>query len=125
MNYWHIMMHPGNRVEFNRARVTRILEETGYVGVGDWDEGAGKIKQFEEDVKIGDIVLVRSEGPLALVEIVGELEYEAEPNEELDWFQHRRKVKILGWDSPEIRKLLPRKLLGVYPSTSFSIVYQS
>jgi MoxR-like ATPase len=119
MNYWHIMMHPGNPTEFDRARVTRILEETGCIGVGEWDEGES-IHQFREEMAIGDVVLVRSEGPLALVKIVGKPHYEAEPNEELDWFQNRRAVKILAWHSHEVRQILGSRPDGIYPSRSFA-----
>jgi MoxR-like ATPase len=122
MNYWHIQMHPNNRQEFDRARITQILTETHYVGVGEWDEGASKIRRFGEEVSLGDVILVRSKGPLALVEVIGELEYEEDPNEDLDWFQNRRRVKILGWDSPEVRRQLGGTVDGIYNPNSFDII---
>lgn len=120
MNYWHIMLHPADQAEFNRERVRKILEETGYVGVGEWDDGKNKIEQFSSEVAIGDVILVRSEGPLALVKVVGELEYEEDPNEELDWFQNRRAVEILAWHTSEVSRILGRKLDGVFQTNSFS-----
>ncbi|MGI4886474.1 MAG: AAA family ATPase [Janthinobacterium lividum] len=119
MNYWHIQMHPANQKEFDRERVSQILIETHYIGVGEWDDGASKIRRFREDVSIGDVMLVRSKGPLALVEVIGHLEYEENPNEELDWFQNRRQVKILGWDTPEIREQLGDTVDGIYNPNSF------
>jgi MoxR-like ATPase len=119
------MMHPGNQAEFDRARVSRILEETGYIGVGEWDEGEGIIRQFREEMAIGDVVLVRSKGPLALVMIVGEPEYEGSPNEELDWFQNRRVVKILAWHTQQVRQVLGNQLDGVFQTKSFSLANNS
>jgi DNA polymerase III delta prime subunit len=125
MNYWHIQMHPGDQEEFDRKRVTQLLKETGLVGVGDWEDGASKIRLFVEDVAIGDIMLVRSTKPLALVEIVGESEYDETARGRLDWFEYRRQVKVLAWYSEAVGSKFGRTVDGIWNGTSFSIVNHS
>lgn len=118
-------MHPGDQEEFDRERVTQLLKETGLVGVGDWEDGASKIRLFIEDVALGDIMLVRSKKPLALVEIVGEPEYDETARERLDWFENRRRVKVLAWYSEAVRSRFGRTVDGIWNGTSFSIVNHS
>lgn len=125
MNYWHIQMHPGNQKDFDRKRVARILTETGYVGVGEWDDGESKIRQFRDTVAVGDVVLVRSKGALALVQVVGGVEYEESPNPNLDWFENRRPVKILGWRTPDLMKRLGKTVDGIFNTNSFASANKS
>ena len=125
MNYWHIQMHPANQEEFGRKEVTRILTETGYIGVGEWNEGAGKIRQFKDEVQKNDIVLVRSKGPLALVEIIGDAEYEEYARDGIDWFENRRKVKILAWHNDDLKNQLGRTVDGIFNTNSFASANKS
>lgn len=102
MNYWHLQLHPDNKWDFPVPKILKILTETGYIGIGAGIKDKGQLNQFKEDLEIGDIVAIRSgQTPIALVEIIGDIEYEDEPNEDLDWFEYRRKIKVLDIYQPE------------------------
>jgi len=91
MTYWHMQLHPDNPEQKNEID---ILEKTSLIGLGDLK--GPQVDDFIEIMDVGDIVLVRRRRiPLALVEVVGEHQYESKPNKKLDWFEHRRKVKVL------------------------------
>lgn len=100
MNYWHMQLR---FAEIREDQEKEILTQTALIGLGEKDKVPTKSKQsqidrFKENMKIGDVVLVRNGGrPIALVEVVGEYEYSESVNKELDWFLHRRKVKILSF----------------------------
>ncbi|NOQ35933.1 MAG: restriction endonuclease, partial [Methylococcaceae bacterium] len=90
--YWHIQLHP----PFSNIGEKEILQQTNLIGLGEGEENKRQIKQFSDEMKIGDIVLIkRGKLSIALVEVVGELEYNSTPNPALDWFECRRKIKIL------------------------------
>jgi hypothetical protein len=113
MNFWHIQLHPGpaNRHLFPPSKIQQILIETAYIGLGEWNEGQEQIRQFKDVLQKGDIVAVRDgQTPIALVEITGNYEYEEEPNEQLDWFEHRRKIRILDWYKNEYNFIIPRAM---------------
>jgi len=115
MNYWHLQLHPNNKGTFPPEKVKNILRGTSLIGLGDWDEGEEQIRQFNEELKVGDIVAVRSgQAPIALVEvIIGEAEHTEEVNEDLDWFQNRRKIKILDFYKDEYNFYIP-KAMGTF-----------
>lgn len=97
-NYWHIQLHPDNTIDFPLEKVRKLLEEKSLIGLGNWEGGESQINQFKDDMKIGDIVAVRSgKKPIALVEVVGEHEYTENVNKDLDWFENRRKVRVLDY----------------------------
>jgi 5-methylcytosine-specific restriction endonuclease McrBC GTP-binding regulatory subunit McrB len=127
MNYWHIQLHPNDQEEFDREQVTRILKDTGLIGVGEWPDGATKIRQFVYEMTVGDIVLVRSSGPLALVEITGEPTFDVSSRDDnrIDWFENRRQIKILDWYSDEVRAKAGRKVDKIYNVNSFSTANNS
>jgi len=94
MTYWHIQLHPTN--EQDNYDTGKIVQETKLIGLGDWSKGEAQRKQFENEMKIGDIVLVRKGARAkALVEVTGEFEDTLSEPTGLAWFQFRRKVKIL------------------------------
>ncbi|MEW6077706.1 MAG: AAA family ATPase [Thermodesulfobacteriota bacterium] len=98
MNFWHMQLHRNDTKEIPPEKVRKILIETSYIGLGDWDKGKAQIDQFKDELKVGDIVAIRSgKKPIALVAVIGEPEYSISPNEDLDWFSHRREVKILDF----------------------------
>lgn len=95
MTYWHMQLHP-NAPDFNRER--EILEQKPVIGLGDWLSGKGQIAQFKQAMSIGDIVLIKQgTQPIALVEVTGEYEYIEDVNEDLDWFPHRRNIKVIAF----------------------------
>ena len=109
MIFWHIQLHPDDKAGWPPERIKRILEETSYIGMGEWDEGERQIRDFCDELDIGNIVAVRSgTTPIALVEVIGEKEYVSNPNQELDWFQHRRKIKILDFYKQDYNFYIPK-----------------
>jgi MoxR-like ATPase len=120
MNFWHIQLHPDNASEFPREKVRRILEETHYIGMGEWEEGRVYIDQFTNVLRRGDIVLVRSKGPLALVEVTGELEKTPTPNVDFDWFENRRKVRILQFFDEKVEEEIGKKVEGIFNTVTFA-----
>jgi len=62
MTYWHMQLHP-NDVKFEKE--VNVLQQTNLIGIENWTKGQGIIKQFSEEMKVGDIVLVKR-GRLAL-----------------------------------------------------------
>jgi len=116
MSYWHMQLHQDDEKD-TQEHIYKILE-TGYIGLGDWENGHNQIKQFKFTMKKDDIVLVRHKGAVALVQIIGKYQEELNPNSSLDWFIHRRKIKILAkYDSNKF-PTLPKKLGSAYYATT-------
>jgi len=93
--YWHIQLHPNN-INWNREK--ELLEFTSLIGLGEWKKGDKQIKRFKDEMRKGDIVLVRrGTTPIALVEVIGNYKRKATNIKALDWFEHRREVKVLDY----------------------------
>ena len=118
MNFWHMQLHPNDRQTFTNDLVKRIIQEKKVIGLGEaWKDKNGNDvdfpRQFSENMKIGDIVLVRHTiNPIALVEVASDAwcANDDEIDEELDWFQLRRNIKILGFFSEEEQNILDKAL---------------
>ncbi|AUX89188.1 AAA family ATPase [Acinetobacter lwoffii] len=94
MNFWHMQIHPSDKEAVNRTEAKRILLENGVIGLGNqWPNDRGQPQKFNTDVQIGDVVLIRSDGPLALVKVISEC-YENVDNS--IWFDLVRKIEILS-----------------------------
>jgi hypothetical protein len=67
----------------------------------------GIILPFRDEMKIGDIVLIRKGAkPIALVEVISDYFMDTTKDEDGEpWFRHRRKVKILGFFDEDKEKL--------------------
>tara|TARA_R110002020_G_scaffold36695_2_gene110433 strand:- start:3603 stop:5483 length:1881 start_codon:yes stop_codon:yes gene_type:complete len=120
MNFWHIQLHPNNQSEFPREKVERILKETHYIGMGQWEDGWVYIDQFTNVMKPGDIVLVRSKGPLALVEVIGLPEKTSNPNLDFDWFENRRLIKVLQFFDDKVKEQIGKKVDGTFNPVTFA-----
>jgi len=97
MTYWHMQLHPDDK---NWGKEKELLNDLSLIGIGnDWKSGESQINNFKKDMKVNDIVLIRSgETPIALVEVVGELEDILDNDfTRLDWFRYRRKVNVLDF----------------------------
>lgn len=121
--FWHMQLNPGESL--GREKVVRILKETSFIGFSTEDDEEKTYRDFTDVMHIGDIVCVRDgKMPIALVEVTGNHEREDYPNEDLDWFQERRKVRVLGYatsslgDFPKPRGTLER-LIRDTPSKDF------
>jgi len=92
MTYWHMQMFK-NRDEGSEQK---LLEEKALIGLGYTNKN--QEEQFKSDMAIGDVVLVRRGSiPIALVEVLSDYEDTgANDFNALDWFQFRRKIKILA-----------------------------
>lgn len=100
-NFWHIQLHPNESLKVETIK--SILTQKQVIGMGDsWvDKNGNKVndpKRFKEDMKIGDVVMVRDGStPIALVKVIGDAYSEPNVDEDLDWFPLRRKIEILGF----------------------------
>jgi MoxR-like ATPase len=95
MNFWHMQLHPDNRNAFPPELIRKMLNDISYIGLGGGDDNS-QVVAFKTQMKIGDVVAIRSgRTPIALVEIIGDWEYKDDTDEGLDFFDNRRKIKIL------------------------------
>jgi len=96
MNYWHMQLHPGDKPEWNLER--EVLKNYQLIGMGVWEEDASQQNSFEKVMDIGDIVAIkRGEQLIALTEVIGDYEYAEGEEGRVDWFERRRKIKVLDW----------------------------
>ncbi len=82
------------------------------IGLGDWD--STQVTQFEKEMRIGDVVLIkRGAEPIALVEVTSDSENDENAIDwDLDWFSYRRQVKVLAFaDGKKPKFPLPRGTL--------------
>jgi 5-methylcytosine-specific restriction protein B len=109
MNYWHIQLHPDNRKDFSNKVIREILSEKKIIGLGEWEEGEKQREQFQNNMKIGDVVVVKSgKTPIAIVEVLGQSYYEENTNKNFDWFSFRRKIEILEFYKDEYQFDIPQ-----------------
>ncbi len=101
----------------NFGKEADILRETSLIGLGDWEDQRGQVDKFINEMAIGDVVLIkRGKLAIALVEVVGDASYLDNPNGDLDWFENRRKIRILDifengrYDFPQPRGTLARAI---------------
>ena len=96
MNFWHMQLHPNEASEWSRNDIINLLEE-GVIGVGEkWRNDHNCPQRFCNEMSIGDIVLVRHNGPLALVQVTSN-SFENPDGIEVDaWFYYCREIKILA-----------------------------
>jgi 5-methylcytosine-specific restriction protein B len=109
MNYWHIQLHPDDNDTISPKVVTKIINEKQVIGIGEWDNGQALVDQFENEMAIGDIVVIKNGAtPIALVKVIGDYYKESVVNEEFDWFPHRRKIEILDFYKDEYKFYIPQ-----------------
>lgn len=91
INYFHIQLRPDKAI--GSETVERILREKAVIGVGSTNSDANA---FRNQPTIGDIVVVREGAkPVALVKIASDSYIDQNTDDDLDWFDLRRKVEIL------------------------------
>ena len=95
MTYWHMQLHPD---EQHWSKEKEVLEKLSIIGLGG-EKDSLKVIQFERDMRIGDIVLIkRGAESIALVEVTGDCEYDEDKVDwDFDWFYYRRAVKVLAF----------------------------
>jgi predicted ATPase len=96
MTYWHMQLHPH---DIKWCKEKELLENKLVIGIDDTETNKSQVEQFKQ-VNIGDIVLIkRGKQPIALVEVVGNTEYKHNiNNKKLDWFDYKRKIKLLEYN---------------------------
>lgn len=110
---WHMQLHPNNQ---NWNKEIELLKEYSIIGLGQ-DSPNIAFKNFSL-MNLGDIVLIKNGNkPIALVEINGDLitlKQNFDSNIRLDWFKHRRNVKVLEYAPPNMAPFpQPRGTLSI------------
>lgn len=91
INYFHIQLRPDKAI--GSETVERILREKAVIGVHSTNSDANA---FRNRPSIGDIVVVREGAkPVALVKITSDSYTDQNIDEDLDWFDLRRKIDVL------------------------------
>ncbi len=119
MTFWHIQLHKDLKSRFSLAQFREILQEKKVIGLGHpWRNKRGEFvpdsARFQNEMEIGDIVMVRDgKTPIALVKVISDAYEEVKPDAKLDWFPVRRRIEVLEFyvDRPELKDLLQRILL--------------
>ncbi|EJB59126.1 hypothetical protein [Helicobacter pylori] len=104
--FWHMQIHQQHmQVKWDVVDVRQILEKYSFIGLADWEEGKGQIRDFLEVMRVNDIVAIKHGQQLvALAQVIGEA-YNIHKDRALceeedplvDWIHYRRPVKILDW----------------------------
>jgi Cdc6-like AAA superfamily ATPase len=137
MNFWHMQLHPNNKDEVNRDEVIKILTDKKIIGLGaQWENDRGQPQKFSKEINIGDIVLIRSDGPLALVKVTGKCN---ENDKDDVWFELIRKIEVISLEGDLFKKqfkeqfksnwndslYLPTTIEGANNSTFIKFWYQT
>ncbi len=137
MNFWHMQLHPNNKDEVNRDEVIKILTDKKIIGLGaQWENDRGQPHKFSKEINIGDIVLIRSDGPLALVKVTGKCN---ENDKDDVWFELIRKIEVISLEGDLFKKqfkeqfksnwndslYLPTTIEGANNSTFIKFWYQT
>ncbi len=102
--FWHMQIRQ-QHLQVRVHDVRQILEEYHFIGLADWEESKGQIRNFLEVMRVNDIVAIKHGQQLvALAQVIGEA-YNIHKDRALceeedplvDWIHYRRPVKILDW----------------------------
>ncbi|WQY47985.1 pyruvate kinase [Helicobacter pylori] len=105
--FWHMQIHQQHQQERCDVHdVHQILEKYHFIGLADWEDSKGQIRNFLEVMRVNDIVAIKHGKQLvALAQVIGEA-YNihkdralcvSEEDPLVDWIHYRRPVKILDW----------------------------
>lgn len=117
MNYWHLQLHPDNRLSIDTIK--KLLTEKKVIGLGSWWENKNGQEvpdptYFRRDMSIGDVVMIRDGStPVALVEVISDAFEEKNNTEGFDWFDLRRQIEIIGFYD-EYSKIILQNILKAY-----------
>lgn len=132
-----MQLHPNNKDEVNRNEVIKILTDKKIIGLGaQWENDRGQPQKFSDEINIGDIVLIRSDGPLALVKVTGKC---IEKDKDDVWFELIRKIEVISFEGDLFKKqfkeqfksnwndslYLPTAIEGANNSTFIKFWYQT
>ncbi len=107
IQFWHMQIHQQHQqVRWDVHDVRQILEKYHFIGLADWEEDKGQIRNFLEVMRVNDIVAIKHGQQLvALAQVIGgaysiidrALCLSEKEDPLVDWIHHRRPVKILDW----------------------------
>lgn len=111
MNFWHMQLHPNDKDSWSREDIMKIITDIGVIGLGkSWENDQGQPYHFMHEADIGDIVAIRHNGPLCLVEIVSDCKKnDGEDKLEDVWFPIYRRVKLLSTDAYKMQNAFAKK----------------
>ncbi|GAA9657510.1 hypothetical protein HpHCM49_15530 [Helicobacter pylori] len=71
--FWHMQIHQQHlQVRWDVHDVHQILEEYHFIGLADWEESKGQIRDFLEVMRVNDIVAIKHGQQLvALAQVIG------------------------------------------------------
>ncbi|MCQ2728469.1 pyruvate kinase, partial [Helicobacter pylori] len=71
--FWHMQIHQQHlQVRWDVHDVCQILEEYHFIGLADWEESKGQIRDFLEVMRVNDIVAIKHGQQLvALAQVIG------------------------------------------------------
>lgn len=101
MNIWHMQIHPNDN-SWPMEKIKDLVEIKSVIGMGNtWDNDRNAPQRFKDDVKIGDVIIIRHQGsPRYLVEVTSECK-ENSGNDLIDvWFEIYRNIRILSNEGP-------------------------
>lgn len=128
MNFWHMQIHPDDQSEITRSDALNIIEKKQIIGMGkSWDNDRNQPQKFSSEMKVGDVVLIRSDGPLALVKIISDC-FDNEDN--TIWFKLVRRVEVISKGGKSFKEQYKRKKgknwnEGLYLPTTLEMANQS
>lgn len=97
-----MQLHPNNKDEVNRDEVIKIITDKKIIGLGaEWENDRGQPQKFKNEVKTGDIVLIRSDGPVALVKVTGKC---IENDKDDVWFELIREIEVISLEGELFKK---------------------
>ncbi|BEG57504.1 Pyruvate kinase [Helicobacter sp. NHP21005] len=108
--FWHMQLSQQHMQEaWSVLDVRQILEKYSFIGLADWEEKKGQIRDFLEVMRVNDIVAIKHGQQLvALTQVIGgaydirkdrALFITEKENPLVDWMHYRRPVRILAWAS--------------------------
>ncbi len=103
IQFWHMQINQQHQqVRSDVHDVRQFLEKYHFIGLADWEEGKGQIRDFLEVMRVNDIVAIKhGQQLIALTQVIGRA-YSidrafSEEDPLVDWIHYRRPVKILDW----------------------------
>ncbi len=112
-----MQLHPNNKDQVNRDEVIKILTDKKIIGLSaQWENDRGQPQKFSDEINIGDIVLIRSDGPLALVKVTGQC---IENDKDDVWFEMIRKIEVISPDGDLFKKLFKEQFKSNWNDTLY------
>ncbi len=103
MGYWHMQLHPNDLSNYTREDILGLVKNEGVIGIGEsWIGDHGQPSNFKNVLKEGDIVLIRHNGPLCLVRVIGSCFENPNQTQVKAWFYFCRRVVILDENGKEM-----------------------